>query len=911
MPKLPPQTIVDTSSDAGLSTIYTQTPQQIPIAAANTTVYITNRVETVTNIINQDIAGGDTTEVQFNIGDRLVGDSGFTYDAASDSLNVAGNITVGALKTNNILYANGAPWSFGSGSYANSNVANYLPIYNGNITANNFAANIISGNGSGITFITAASVNGAVSNSAFATTAGTAGTAGTVTTGGQPNITSLGTLSSLSVTGTASASLFTGSGANLTNINGSNVTGVVGNATVAVRAGTVTTNAQPNITSVGTLASLAVSGNVSASHYTGNGSLLTGITATIAQTVSNNAQPNITSTGTLSGLEVNGTANFGAINSNGIMFISNTAPSTNRTSGALIVSGGIGSNANIHGTHIHAESNVYAAERVYAGENAIAGITFSTEVFVGKTTSETFIQTALINSSGNGSADYTSFGDNGDDDEGWTSLGFTGTTFNDPEFTISKESDGYVFVEGMTNQGGNLILATGETGDPVYRDIIFATGGFLANNERFRYSHSTNKLIPYANATMDLGNTTNYFSNVYANKFIGDGSLLTGVIAAPGNAIVNGNSTVSIASVDGDISISANGANWSFDTSGNLNFTANGIINNLANSSGDGYGYSTMQLVPDSSLYSNDQYLVIDPTAPNHIHIRAGGAQDDSNALLFLGGEKTHVKIDDQFGVSMQYETVGSNTYFYANITNFTSGSWFTESGSYFVEFTTTDSNMISNFGSFISGGANVMEVSDGIGFTTLTYGGSSSQPGPNTYKVQVVEAPINDPSSLTQINFEIFTNRVNSLTLTSNDFRVEVTDDVRIFSNDTFRLINKSSNEPVQIITDDNNASYNFDFHANGSFGVPGDIFVSSSASPAPSLNGFSSITFADSTIQGSAFTDAQANLLANAIVWTSAPVSNVSAGTAGEAAYDAGGNLYICVATNTWAKFTGTTSW
>jgi|LakMenEpi03Aug12_release.lakeMendotaPanAssembly.Ray.scaffolds.fasta_scaffold21055_18 hypothetical protein len=48
-----------------------------------------------------------------------------------------------------------------------------------------------------------------------------------------------------------------------------------------------------------------------------------------------------------------------------------------------------------------------------------------------------------------------------------------------------------------------------------------------------------------------------------------------------------------------------------------------------------------------------------------------------------------------------------------------------------------------------------------------------------------------------------------------------------------------------------------------------------------------------------------------ANTVVWTTAPVANTSAGTAGQAAYDTGGNLYVCVSTNTWAKFTGTTSW
>jgi len=45
--------------------------------------------------------------------------------------------------------------------------------------------------------------------------------------------------------------------------------------------------------------------------------------------------------------------------------------------------------------------------------------------------------------------------------------------------------------------------------------------------------------------------------------------------------------------------------------------------------------------------------------------------------------------------------------------------------------------------------------------------------------------------------------------------------------------------------------------------------------------------------------------------IIWTTAPASNTSSGVAGEVAYDIGGNFYICVGTDTWAKFEGNLSW
>lgn len=643
MPTTPIQAIINTGADAGLSTVYAQTSQQVPVVT-NATVYITNKTEVTNNVINQDVAGGIDTEVQFNIGDRLVGDSGFTYDQDTDSLSIAGNVFAGQIRTDILKYANGANWSF-TGSYANSNVAAYLPVYTGNLTANNIAANTLSGNGYAITFITGSNVDGEVANATFATSANSATTAGTVTTQAQPNITSVGTLSALTVGGTATATLFSGSGANLTNLNASNLSGAVASATTA---GTVTTQAQPNITSVGTLSTLSVTGNVTGSYFLGNGSQLTGVTATVAQTVSNAAQPNITSLGTLANVAVDGNANIG---SNGIVTIANTTQSTNLTSGALQVAGGISSQANIHGNHIHAYNNVYAQQTLYAGQNSIAQGVLTNPVIIAKTTGATYVQAAIINASNTGSADWIAYNDEYPgpaDDHGWIDMGMAGSAFNDPLYTITKPHDGYIFTGSTTGTpgGGNLVFATDSTGTT--KDIVFATGGFLAADEKFRYVHSTNKLVPYSNASMGLGNTTNYFGNVYANMFIGDGSLLTGVTAtaAPSSNIINGTSTVDIAAANSNVTITSGALTWNFDTSGNFNLAnTNGIIEGLPNSSGDGGGYSTMRLYPDPTLIGGDQYLIIDPTGPGHIHLRAGGTQDNSLAELFFGGEYTHLKL--------------------------------------------------------------------------------------------------------------------------------------------------------------------------------------------------------------------------------------------------------------------------
>ena len=99
----------------------------------------------------------------------------------------------------------------------------------------------------------------------------------------------------ISTTGNVTAGYVVANGSLLTNITGANVTGTVANATFATTAstatsattaGTVTTAAQPNITSVGTMTvvntsgAVSATGNITGQFFIGNGSQLTGITAT-------------------------------------------------------------------------------------------------------------------------------------------------------------------------------------------------------------------------------------------------------------------------------------------------------------------------------------------------------------------------------------------------------------------------------------------------------------------------------------------------------------------------------------------------------------------------------------------------------------------------------------------------------
>lgn len=232
---------------------------------------------------------------------RVNGDATINSVANTALYVSGGNLVLDAgIKTNNYLYANGAPVSF-DGTYTNSNVAAYLPTYTGNVGADGSStvfngrtlstgSNVTTGNiignwtlsaGSqinGLSGIAGANVTGTVANATFADSAGTATsatTAQTVTNNAQPNITSTGTLTGLNVSGNAN---FTGQlislGANgnisitggapgqVLSTNGSGGLSWV-SAAAADTAITVTANAQPNITSTGTLTGLNVSGNAS------------------------------------------------------------------------------------------------------------------------------------------------------------------------------------------------------------------------------------------------------------------------------------------------------------------------------------------------------------------------------------------------------------------------------------------------------------------------------------------------------------------------------------------------------------------------------------------------------------------------------------------------------------------------
>jgi hypothetical protein len=251
-----------TGNGAGLSAI----------AGANVT-------GTVANATTATTAGTVTTNAQPNITSTgtltnltVSGNANITGNLVTGgTINSAGNITAPFVFANVIGNVSGnitLPGSNGEVIFNNDGNTGTSNAFIFNRTSNvltvngNIGANFFNGNGSALSSITGGNVTGQVGNALVA---------GTVTTNAQPNITSVGTLTSLGVNGnitaaniTANTGVFTGNGSGLSSIAGANVTGTVANATFATStgtAGTVTTAAQPNITSVGTLSNLNVSGN--------------------------------------------------------------------------------------------------------------------------------------------------------------------------------------------------------------------------------------------------------------------------------------------------------------------------------------------------------------------------------------------------------------------------------------------------------------------------------------------------------------------------------------------------------------------------------------------------------------------------------------------------------------------------
>ena len=221
-----------------------------------------------------NIRGGNLTVVTDVATGGNVSASLFTGTAISVIGNVTGAniLSAGAISATgniagNYVLGNGSQLT-GIGTYNDSNVITLLSNLGtnsistlGNVTAASVVGGFITG--------VSVSVSGNVTGSSLL---------GQLATASQPEITNVGTLSSLSVTGNIN-----GSNVIATNISASSIS-ASGTVTGASLVGAVATASQTTITAVGTLTSLSVSGNING----GNVSVSTG-TITAGSIVNANA----------------------------------------------------------------------------------------------------------------------------------------------------------------------------------------------------------------------------------------------------------------------------------------------------------------------------------------------------------------------------------------------------------------------------------------------------------------------------------------------------------------------------------------------------------------------------------------------------------------------------------------------
>jgi hypothetical protein len=211
--------------------------------------------------------------------------------AAGSNVQVVANANITATTISTTSTTGALVVAGGAGVAGNAYIGGLISA-TGNITGNFFQ-----GNGSQLTGIDATSIQNGTSNVRVVSSGGNV----SVGIGGTSNVTVFATTGQvttglISASGNITGSNINGNGSGLSAITGANVIGTVANATFATSAGTatsatsattagtVTTAAQGNITSVGTLTSLAVTGNITG----GNLSVSTG-TVVAGNIVNSNA----------------------------------------------------------------------------------------------------------------------------------------------------------------------------------------------------------------------------------------------------------------------------------------------------------------------------------------------------------------------------------------------------------------------------------------------------------------------------------------------------------------------------------------------------------------------------------------------------------------------------------------------
>ena len=164
--------------------------------------------------------------------------------------------------------------------------------------------------------------------------------------------------------------------------------------------------------------------------------------------------------------------------------------------------------------------------------------------------------------------------------------------------------------------------------------------------------------------------------------------------------------------------------------------------------------------------------------------------------------------------------------------------------------------------------------VGNNAGSLTLVASGG----GGNTGNITFSDTTMSPPDGV-----DIFITAANSeVEITGLDFRVDVTDDVRIIGSDIVSLRNRSATEDITITTDLDGNAETWTFAADGTLNTPGDVVVNGTVSGTvgtttlyvaaqPNSNTYIQLNnVVDSTIQTHANLDIRTDVSNTAQVWT-----------------------------------------
>jgi hypothetical protein len=519
------------------------------------------------------VPGGSVNQLQYNAGGYFAGAGGLTTDGS----NLTSNANVVAVNVFASTIGNAGASLVGTISTASQpNITSIGTLtglaVSGTIDAVTVQANTIGnvgatliGNGAQLTSITGGQVTGFVANATNAITAtyvtgltGTnvnvalgyvpldsnakavsAGTADYVVQAIQSNITQVGALSNLTVTGTIDAvtvqantignvgATLIGNGSQLTSITGGQVTGFVANATNAITATYVTGLTGTNVNVA--LGYVPLDSNAKA------------VSAGTADYVVQAIQSNITQVGVLSNLQVSGTIDAATIQSStfgnaGAVF---NGASFNATTGFNGILGAAGANtalistltttgnATVSALTVNGTASIgstfYAAGGVQ--NTAIGNLTQSTGKFttleatsglqntpIGNVTPASAIFTTVVAS---GNVVVPNLTINSSATLG-TTLGVTGNIYTGGILT-----DGYYFANGapfVSGGGGGFTNITAQNGsvESSSNTTVLMTGGVgISVNANSSSSTVSIAVLPGLNGTFDFGYVTDSVSNAF------------------------------------------------------------------------------------------------------------------------------------------------------------------------------------------------------------------------------------------------------------------------------------------------------------------------------------------------------------------------------------------------------------